>query len=96
MRRKIYNYKSLHTTAETYISALIDGKVNINTVREMVGHADERTTPGNYTFDRKTDSEKAQMIENAHKKTAVPTARNVRKNSDFKCAIRGSNPGHPD
>ena len=57
--------KSSHKSRKTYISALIDGKVNINTVREMVGHADERTTLGNYAFDRKTDSEKAQMIENA-------------------------------
>ena len=57
--------KSSHKSRKTYISALIDGQVNINTVREMVGHADERTTLGNYAFDRKTESEKAQMIENA-------------------------------
>lgn len=57
--------KSSHKSRKTYISALIDGKVNINTIREMVGHADERTTLGNYAFDRKTESEKAQMIEKA-------------------------------
>jgi hypothetical protein len=44
---------------------LIDGKININTVREMVGHADKRTTLKNYTFDVKTKSEKNKMIENA-------------------------------
>lgn len=50
---------------KTYISTLIDGKININTVREMVGHADKRTTLKNYTFDVKTKSEKNKMIENA-------------------------------
>lgn len=58
-------HKSSHKSRKTYISALIDGHVNINTIREMVGHADERTTFGNYCFDRSTNSEKAQLIENA-------------------------------
>lgn len=57
--------KSSHKTRKTYISALIDGKVNINTVREMVGHADERTTYNNYCFDRSTEEEKVNLIENA-------------------------------
>lgn len=58
-------HKSSHKSRKTYISALIDGQVNINTIREMVGHADERTTFGNYCFDRCTDSEKTQLIQNA-------------------------------
>lgn len=57
--------KSSHKVRKTYISALIDGKVNINTVRDMVGHADERTTLGNYCFDRNTEEEKIHLIENA-------------------------------
>lgn len=57
--------KSSHKARKTYISSLIDGDVNINTVRELVGHADERTTLRNYTFDRRTESEKHQMIEKA-------------------------------
>ena len=57
--------KTSHKTRKTYISALIDGKVNINTVREMVGHADERTTYNNYCFDRSTENEKKALIENA-------------------------------
>lgn len=57
--------KSSQKSRKTYISALIDGSVNINTIREMVGHADERTTFGNYCFDRCTDSQKAKLIENA-------------------------------
>lgn len=57
--------KSSHKARKTYISALIDGQVNINTVRELVGHADERTTFGNYCFDRRTQAEKISMIEKA-------------------------------
>ena len=57
--------KSSHKTRKTYISALIDGKVNINTIREMVGHADERTTYNNYCFDRSTENEKVYLIEKA-------------------------------
>ncbi|HIV37745.1 MAG TPA: site-specific integrase [Candidatus Blautia stercorigallinarum] len=57
--------KTSHKTRKTYISALIDGQVNINTVREMVGHADERTTLGNYCFDRSTENEKLKLIQKA-------------------------------
>lgn len=58
-------YKSSHKARKTFISALIDGNVNINTIRECVGHADERTTYNNYCFDRSTDSEKESLIEKA-------------------------------
>lgn len=58
-------HKSSHKTRKTYISALIDGQVNLNTIREMVGHSDERTTLGNYCFDRSTETEKAALIEDA-------------------------------
>jgi integrase len=57
--------KSSHKARKTYISALIDGNVNINTIRELVGHADERTTYSSYVFDRSTDEEKKQGIEEA-------------------------------
>lgn len=57
--------KSSHKARKTYISCLIDGRVNINTVREMVGHADEKTTLRNYVFDRSTDAEKLHKIEAA-------------------------------
>ena len=57
--------KSSHKSRKTYISALIDGQVNINTVREQVGHADERTTYNNYCFDRNSEDEKLKLIENA-------------------------------
>lgn len=57
--------KSSHKARKTYISSLLDAQVNINTIREMVGHADERTTLGNYCFDRKDEDEKKLLIEKA-------------------------------
>ncbi len=59
------SHKTSHKARKTYISALIDGKVNINTIREMVGHADERTTFNNYCFDRSTEDEKLKLIRDA-------------------------------
>ncbi len=58
-------YKSSHKARKTFISALIDGNVNINTIRECVGHADERTTYNNYCFDRNTKTERENLIEKA-------------------------------
>ena len=57
--------KSSHKARKTYISTLVDGNININTIREMVGHADERTTYKNYCFDRSTETEKIDKIEMA-------------------------------
>lgn len=46
--------KGMHTIRKTYISTLIDNEnININYIRQQVGHADERTTYGNYCFNRK-------------------------------------------
>lgn len=64
--------KSSHKSRKTYISSLIDGNVNINTIRGMVGHADERTTLNNYTFDRNTEPERNRLIENALKSNQLP------------------------
>lgn len=57
--------KSPNKTRKTYISALLDGNVNSNTVRGEVGHASEITTFGSYNFDRDTDAEKKRKIEKA-------------------------------
>ena len=57
--------KSSHKARKTYISTLIDAGVNINTIREMVGHADERTTYNSYCFDRTDKSERQKIIEAA-------------------------------
>lgn len=46
--------KGMHKIRKTYISTLIDNEnININYIREQVGHADERTTYNNYCFNRK-------------------------------------------
>ena len=37
-------HKSSHKARKTFISMLLDGKLNINTVREIAGHVDESTT----------------------------------------------------
>ena len=57
--------KSSHKARKTFISSLIDGGVNINTVRQIAGHMDERTTLANYCFDRSTEKEKLQRMERA-------------------------------
>lgn len=57
--------KSSHKVRKTYISALLDAGCNINTVRQLVGHTDERTTLSNYCFDRRTEPEKIAQIDAA-------------------------------
>ena len=36
--------------------------MNINTVRQLVGHVDERTTLNNYCYDRKSEEEKIDLM----------------------------------
>ena len=56
----------MHKIRKTYISALVDSNlININTIREMVGHEDERTTLHNYTFNRITDLQTQANMEKA-------------------------------
>ena len=57
--------KSSHKARKTYISTLLDGNVNVNSVREMVGHRDESTTMSNYYYDRSSDEEKVKLVEAA-------------------------------
>lgn len=58
-------HKSSHKARKTYISSLIDAGVNINTVRKMVGHSDEKTTLHNYVFDRSEESLRNEIISKA-------------------------------
>lgn len=57
--------RSSHKARKTYASTLLDAGVNIDTVRRMMGHADERTTLKNYTFDRNEKILRENMIEKA-------------------------------
>ena len=49
--------------AKTALSSLPN--ININTVRKVVGHSDERTTLKNYVYDRNTSAEKKRKFEDA-------------------------------
>ena len=57
--------KSSHKARKTFISSLIDGKININTVRQYAGHVDERTTLNNYCYDRSSEDEKYEQMRKA-------------------------------
>lgn len=63
--------KTSHKIRKTYISTLIDSGLNIDEIRRMVGHSDERTTYGNYCFNRLTNKQTENMIENALNKQKV-------------------------
>lgn len=63
--------KTSHKIRKTYISTLIDSGLNIDEIRRMVGHSDERTTYGNYCFNRMTNTQTEKTIENALNKQKV-------------------------
>ena len=58
-------HKSSHKARKTFISNLIATGMNINTVRQYVGHEDERTTLRNYCFDRDSEEEKLKEFNDA-------------------------------
>jgi len=57
--------KSNHKIRKTYISSLFDLGVNIDTIRGVAGHEDERTSLKNYCFDQRTDQELENQLEKA-------------------------------
>ncbi len=57
--------KAMHKIRKTYISTLIDSGLNINAIRKLAGHEDERTTYNNYCFNRMTDAQTEQLLESA-------------------------------
>lgn len=57
--------KAMHKIRKTYISTLIDSGLNINAIRKLAGHEDERTTYNNYCFNRLTDAQTEQLLETA-------------------------------
>lgn len=73
MEKRIYDYcdaagirrKSSHKIRKTFISELIDSNININTIRKIVGHEDEKTTYKSYCFERKRSSEIECQLEDA-------------------------------
>lgn len=57
--------KSMHKIRKTFISTLIDNNVNINQIREIVGHESEQTTYQSYCYNRHTQSETERQLEEA-------------------------------
>lgn len=57
--------KATHKIRKTYISTLIDSGLNINEIRKLAGHEDERTTYGNYCFNRMTNEQTENLLEMA-------------------------------
>ncbi len=56
--------KTSHKIRKTYISTLIDSGLNIDAIRRFAGHSDERTTYGNYCYNRMTDKQTEEIVEN--------------------------------
>jgi len=62
----------MHKIRKTYISTLIDsGEINIDRIRELAGHEDERTTFHNYCYNRETDARTHENIERALSRAKV-------------------------
>ena len=57
--------KSQHKLRKTFISTLLDEGVNIDEVRRLAGHEDERTTLNNYCFNRRNQEQTENQIERA-------------------------------
>ena len=57
--------KALHKIRKTYISTLIDSGLNINEIRKLAGHEDERTTYNNFCFNRMTNEQTEHLLEAA-------------------------------
>ena len=55
-------HRSSHKARKTQISTLLDGDVNLDTVRRVSGHVDSRTTLNNYCFDRAEENERKKKI----------------------------------
>ena len=60
-------YRSSHKNRKSYGSALLNNGVSINTVRQMIGHADEQTTLKYYLYDQSLDADKERQVEKALK-----------------------------
>lgn len=58
-------HRSIHKARKTYVSALIDGGININEIKRQVGHSDIQTTYANYCFNRYGEEETNRKIEMA-------------------------------
>ncbi|MCD8019423.1 MAG: site-specific integrase [Clostridiales bacterium] len=63
--------KSTHKIRKTYISTLFDGGLNIDKIREIAGHEDEKTSLHNYCFDRREDKETEKLLESLNTPVSI-------------------------
>ncbi|MBQ3912099.1 MAG: tyrosine-type recombinase/integrase, partial [Lachnospiraceae bacterium] len=59
--------RSAHKLRKTFISTLLDANMNLDTVRRIAGHRDEKVTLSNYYYDRSTPDAIRMQLENALK-----------------------------
>lgn len=57
--------RSAHKARKTVVSSMLDNGINLNTVRQIVGHMDEKTTLNNYCYDRSDSKEKYEQMTRA-------------------------------
>ena len=57
--------KGSHKARKTFISALLHNQVNLDTVRILAGHEDERTTLGSYCYDLNSEDENRALMAKA-------------------------------
>lgn len=57
--------RNTHKLRKTVISALVDSKTNLETIRRLCGHSDARTTLDAYVYDRDLDSDRLSKIDEA-------------------------------
>lgn len=55
--------KSSHKISKTFISSLFATGLNMDKIREIAGHEDERTSLNNYCFETKTDKESERILD---------------------------------
>lgn len=60
--------KGNHKIRKTHISTFIENGINIDTVRELSGHEDEKTTLNNYCFDTNQEDKKKEQLEKSRNK----------------------------
>lgn len=54
--------KSPHKIRKTVLSALFDGGMNADAIRQIAGHMDTRTTYNSYCYDRRTDDRNLMIM----------------------------------
>ena len=64
----------------TFISSCLDSGINLDTIRNYVGHVDVKTTLDHYNHDRSTREQKLEQLEKARPSVPiVPNSKNMKK-----------------